>query len=60
LKQDSQVLLINSEGNTHPEGYRNVVWQGAYAVPETHSIKEEAAEIGHGLVTPANGENRGT
>jgi len=54
LKQDSQVLLINSEGNTHPEGYRNVVWQGAYAVPETHSIKEEAAEIGHGLVTPAN------
>ena len=33
LGPDSQVLLINSEGNTDPEYFRRVVWEGANSVP---------------------------
>jgi len=29
---DSQILLINSEGNTDPEYFRRVVWEGANSV----------------------------
>ena len=36
LGPDSQVLLVNSEGNTDPEYFRRVVWEGADAVPETY------------------------
>jgi len=36
LGKDSQVLLINSEGNTDPEYFRRVVWEGADAVPEAY------------------------
>lgn len=34
LDRDSQVLLINSEGNTDPDDFRRVVWEGFQAVPE--------------------------
>lgn len=33
LGPDSQVLLINSEGNTDPDYFRRVVWEGADSVP---------------------------
>ncbi len=33
LGKDAQVLLINSEGDTDPVHYRQVVWEGAHAVP---------------------------
>ena len=33
LGPDSQVLLINSEGNTDPDEFRRVVWEGANSVP---------------------------
>ncbi|MBN1681134.1 MAG: diaminopropionate ammonia-lyase [Anaerolineae bacterium] len=40
LNAESQVLLINSEGNTDPNHFRRVVWDGADQVPaeykETH------------------------
>jgi len=36
LGPDSQVLLINSEGNTDPEEFRRVVWEGANSVPREY------------------------
>ncbi len=36
LGLDSQVLLINSEGNTSPDEFRHVVWDGGMAVPEEY------------------------
>ncbi len=33
LGPDSEVLLINSEGNTDPEHFRRIVWDGMDAVP---------------------------
>lgn len=33
LNESSDILLINSEGNTDPEHFRNVVWEGGEAVP---------------------------
>jgi diaminopropionate ammonia-lyase len=32
----SQVLLINSEGNTDPDEFRRVVWEGANSIPEDY------------------------
>lgn len=36
LDRDSQVLLINSEGNTSPDDFRSVVWEGSLPVPEQY------------------------
>lgn len=36
LGPESQVLLVNSEGNTDPEYFRRVVWEGGNAVPEQY------------------------
>lgn len=36
LDENSQVLLINTEGNTDPDYFRNVVWDGVFAVPEAY------------------------
>jgi diaminopropionate ammonia-lyase len=33
LGPESQVLLINTEGNTDPDEFRRVVWEGANSVP---------------------------
>ena len=40
LGSDSQVLLVNSEGNTDPDYFRRVVWEGVNAVPEEHRYRE--------------------
>ncbi len=34
LDKNSQVLLINTEGNTDPDHFREVVWDGADPVPD--------------------------
>jgi diaminopropionate ammonia-lyase len=36
LGPDSQVLLINSEGNTDPDEFRRVVWEGGDPVPDPY------------------------
>ena len=36
LGADSDVLLINSEGNTDPDYFRKVVWEGANSVPDRY------------------------
>ena len=38
LGLDSQVLLINSEGNTSPDDFRYVVWEGGIPVPEQYRM----------------------
>lgn len=38
LGPESQVLLINSEGNTSPDDFRYVVWEGGIPVPETYKM----------------------
>lgn len=38
LNEESQVLFINSEGNTDPVHFRQVIWEGANPVPEEHWI----------------------
>jgi len=38
LGRDSQVLLINSEGNTSPDDFRYVVWEGGIPVPEEYKV----------------------
>lgn len=37
---ESKVLLINSEGNTDPDSFRQVVWEGAHTNPSGISIRE--------------------
>jgi diaminopropionate ammonia-lyase len=38
LGPDSHVLLINSEGNTSPDDFRYVVWEGGIPVPEEYKV----------------------
>ena len=38
LNEESQVLLINTEGNTSPDEFRSVVWEGSLPVPEEYKI----------------------
>jgi len=38
LGPDSQVLLINSEGNTDPDEFRRVVWEGGDPVPDRYKF----------------------
>ncbi len=38
LDRNAQVLLINTEGNTDPDDFRRVVWEGGDAVPECHRM----------------------
>ncbi len=37
LDRHSEVLLINSEGNTDPDDFRKVVWLGRHPVPEEYA-----------------------
>lgn len=39
LGPDSHVLLVNSEGNTDPDYFRRVVWEGVNPVPEEHRYR---------------------
>ncbi|MDY7029360.1 MAG: diaminopropionate ammonia-lyase, partial [Spirochaetota bacterium] len=36
LGSDSQVLLLNTEGNTDPSEFRQVVWEGSEPVPKKY------------------------
>ncbi|MGB9898951.1 MAG: diaminopropionate ammonia-lyase, partial [Thermanaerothrix sp.] len=38
LGPNSQVLLINSEGNTSPDDFRYVMWEGGNPVPDEYKI----------------------
>ncbi len=38
LNKDSQVLLVNSEGNTSPDDFRSVVWEGGLPVPQEYKM----------------------
>ena len=38
LNRDSQVLLVNSEGNTDPNHFRRIVWDGADPVPDEYKV----------------------
>jgi diaminopropionate ammonia-lyase len=38
LGPESQVLLINTEGNTSPDDFRYVVWEGGIPVPEQYRM----------------------
>jgi len=40
LDRGSQVLLINTEGNTAPDEFRKVVWEGALGVPASFSVTQ--------------------
>jgi len=40
LGRDSEVLLINSEGNTDPTYFRKVVWSGRHPVPDAYTTLE--------------------
>ena len=39
LNKDSKILVISTEGDTDPVGYKNIVWKGAY--PCTRLGKKE-------------------
>lgn len=43
LGPEAQVLLINSEGNTSPDDFRDVVWEGGIPVPEEYKIHRGSA-----------------
>src|SRR5690606_25817207 len=38
LGPESRILLINSEGNTSPDEFRHVVWEGGIPVPEEYRL----------------------
>jgi len=40
LGPDSQILLINSEGNTDPDDFRKVVWEGRHSVPKPYRFRQ--------------------
>ena len=42
LGPESQVLLINTEGNTSPDEFRYVVWEGGIPVPEQYKMYSPA------------------
>ena len=41
LGRESEVLLINSEGNTDPTYFRKVVWSGRHPVPEAFTTIDD-------------------
>ncbi|NLB34659.1 MAG: diaminopropionate ammonia-lyase [Elusimicrobia bacterium] len=41
LDENSRILLINTEGDTDPIYYRQIVWEGANAVPEKERMSPE-------------------
>lgn len=41
LNLDSQILLINTEGNTDPVHFRQIIWEGANPVPREYWTDEK-------------------
>ena len=39
LNAESQILLINSEGDTDPIMFRQIVWEGSNCVPEDYYLE---------------------
>ena len=46
LGETSRVLLINTEGNTDPDYFRNVVWDGVFPVPDEYRRDIPVAAMG--------------
>ena len=46
LGSDSQVLIFSTEGNTDPDYFRRVVWDGAYGIEPG-----EKQFVGHGRLS---------
>ena len=44
LGRDSQILLLNTEGNTDPDDFRRVVWEGGNPVPEAYRMHYETGK----------------
>ncbi len=40
IGEDSQLLFLNTEGNTDPVQFRKIIWEGANPVPEEYWIDE--------------------
>ena len=40
LGPDSQVLLLNTEGNTDPDDFRRIVWEGEHSVPQGFKVTQ--------------------
>ena len=38
LNRESKVLLINTEGNTDPNDFRKIVWEGSNPVPKEYRM----------------------
>ena len=41
INQDSQVLFLNTEGNTDPVQFRRIIWDGSKPVPKEYWIESE-------------------
>ena len=39
LNRDSQVFMINTEGNTDPIEFRRIIWDGKNPVPARFRVK---------------------
>ncbi len=39
INHDSNILFINTEGNTDPKSFRQIIWDGADQVPEKYATK---------------------
>ncbi len=46
LDRNSQVLLVNSEGNTDPNHFRRIVWDGADQFPASIEGPEVTGRVG--------------
>ncbi|MCF7946914.1 MAG: diaminopropionate ammonia-lyase, partial [Spirochaetia bacterium] len=36
INEESQILLINTEGNTDPVQFRQIIWEGSNPVPKEY------------------------
>ncbi|MCO5195617.1 MAG: diaminopropionate ammonia-lyase [Anaerolineae bacterium] len=52
LDEKSRVLLINTEGNTDPDYFRNVVWDGVLPVPEAYRWHSTNANVNSRVKIP--------
>jgi diaminopropionate ammonia-lyase len=41
IDEDSQILLINTEGNTDPIQFRQIIWEGSNPVPREYWTDHE-------------------
>ncbi len=41
INEDSQVLFLNTEGNTDPVQFRRIIWDGSKPVPQEYWIESE-------------------